>query len=76
MLLDKANQLLAENKLKKLNFTLKRFLMLNPESGEALFGLGRIALRLERYDAAVYLITARLRATLYARATACLSGCF
>src|SRR6056300_508985 len=56
MLLNKANQLLAENKLKEAEFHFKALLDANPESGEALFGLGRIALRLERYDAAVYLL--------------------
>ena len=56
MLLEKANQLLAENKLKEAEFHFKALLDANPENGEALFGLGRIALRLERYDAAVYLL--------------------
>lgn len=56
MLLEKANQLLAENKLKEAEFHFKTILDAEPENGEALFGLGRIALRLERYDAAVYLL--------------------
>ncbi|MEI8641022.1 tetratricopeptide repeat protein [Pseudoalteromonas sp. Hal099] len=55
MLIKKANQLLQENKLKA-EFHFKAILNSNPQSGEALFGLGRIALRLERYDAAVYLL--------------------
>ncbi|EGI74034.1 putative protein-tyrosine sulfotransferase [Pseudoalteromonas distincta] len=56
MLLEKANQLLQQNKLKEAEFHFKTLLNSNPENGEALFGLGRIALRLERYDAAVYLL--------------------
>ncbi len=56
MLLEKANQLLNENKLKEAEFHFKTILDSDPENGEALFGLGRIALRLERYDAAVYLL--------------------
>ncbi|MBB1326392.1 sulfotransferase [Pseudoalteromonas sp. SR45-1] len=56
MLLEKANQLLQQNKLKEAEFHFKAILNSNPENGEALFGLGRIALRLERYDAAVYLL--------------------
>ncbi len=56
MLLAKANQLLAENKLKEAEFHFKTLLESNPENGEALFGLGRIALRLGRYDAAVYVL--------------------
>lgn len=56
MLIKKANQLLQENKLKEAEFHFKAILNSNPQSGEALFGLGRIALRLERYDAAVYLL--------------------
>jgi len=56
MLLKKANQLLAENKLQEAEFHYKALLNTDPNNGEALFGLGRIALRLERYDAAVYLL--------------------
>jgi len=56
MLIKKANQLLQENKLKEAEFHFKAILNSNPQSGEALFGLGRIALRLERFDAAVYLL--------------------
>ncbi|WP_457934671.1 sulfotransferase [Pseudoalteromonas sp. SCSIO 43210] len=56
MLLKKANQLLQQNMLKEAEFHYKTLLKSNPENGEALFGLGRIALRLERYDAAVYLL--------------------
>ena len=56
MLLKKANQLLAENKLQEAEFHYKALLNTDPNNGEALFGLGRIALRLERYDAAVYIL--------------------
>jgi len=56
MLLKKANQLLADNKLKEAEFHYKTILESNPQNGEALFGLGRIALRMERFDAAVYLL--------------------
>ncbi|HEA16505.1 hypothetical protein LCGC14_1607440 [marine sediment metagenome] len=56
MLLKKANQLLAENKLQEAEFHYKTLLESDPQNGEALFGLGRIALRLERFDAAVYLL--------------------
>jgi tetratricopeptide (TPR) repeat protein len=56
MLIQKANQLLAQNKLKEAEFHYKTILNSQPENGEALFGLGRIALRLSRYDAAVYLL--------------------
>ena len=38
MLLNKANQLLAENKLKEAEFHFKALLDANPESGEDLFG--------------------------------------
>jgi len=56
MLLKKANQLLSENKLKEAEFHYKTLLEADPQNGEALFGLGRIALRMERFDAAVYLL--------------------
>lgn len=56
MLLKKANQLLADNRLKEAEFHFKTLLDTDPQNGEALFGLGRIALRLERFDAAVYLL--------------------
>ena len=56
MLLTKANQLLDQNKLKEAEFHYKTLLKSSPENGDALFGLGRIALRLERFDAAVYLL--------------------
>ena len=56
MLLDKANKLLAQNKLKEAEFHYKTILATEPENGEALFGLGKIALRLEKFDAAVYLL--------------------
>ena len=56
MLLTKANQLLDQNKLKEAEFHYKTLLKSSPDNGDALFGLGRIALRLERFDAAVYLL--------------------
>lgn len=56
MLIKKANQLLADDKLKEAEFHFKALLDANPQNGEALFGLGRIALRMERFDAAVYLL--------------------
>ena len=56
MLLKKANELLAQNKLKDAEFHYKTILKTDPQNGSALFGLGRIALRLERFDAAVYLL--------------------
>lgn len=56
MLLEKANQLLAQNRLKEAEFHFKTLLKTEPNNGDALFGLGRIALRLERFDAAVYLL--------------------
>lgn len=56
MLLKKANQLLADNRLKEAEFHFKTLLNTEPTNGDALFGLGRIALRLERFDAAVYLL--------------------
>ena len=56
MLLDKANKLLEQNKLKEAEFHYKTLLASEPENGEALFGLGKIALRLEKFDAAVYLL--------------------
>lgn len=56
MLLDKANKLLEQNKLKEAEFHYKTLLATEPENGEALFGLGKIALRLEKFDAAVYLL--------------------
>ena len=56
MLLEKANKLLEQNKLREAEFHYKTLLNSEPENGDALFGLGRIALRLERYDAAVYLL--------------------
>lgn len=56
MLLDKANKLLEQNKLKEAEFHYKTILATEPENGEALFGLGKIALRLEKFDAAVYLL--------------------
>jgi len=56
MLLDKANKLLEQNKLKEAEFHYKTLLATESENGEALFGLGKIALRLEKFDAAVYLL--------------------
>ncbi|WP_158684045.1 tetratricopeptide repeat-containing sulfotransferase family protein [Pseudoalteromonas sp. T1lg10] len=54
--LARANKLLSENKLKQAEFHFKSLLEANPNQGEALFGLGRIAMRLEKYPEAVYLL--------------------
>ncbi|WP_105254543.1 tetratricopeptide repeat-containing sulfotransferase family protein [Pseudoalteromonas sp. T1lg75] len=51
-----ANRLLGENKLKQAEFHFKSLLEANPNQGEAWFGLGRIAMRLEKYPQAVYLL--------------------
>jgi tetratricopeptide (TPR) repeat protein len=56
MLLKKANQLLEQGKLKEAEFHYKALLKSDPDNGEALFGLGKIALRLARFDAAVYVL--------------------
>ncbi|WP_462159819.1 tetratricopeptide repeat protein [Pseudoalteromonas sp. GB56] len=55
-LLEQANQLLSENRLKEADFHYRSVLEANPNQGEALFGLGRIAMRLEKYPEAVYLL--------------------
>ncbi|WP_022944469.1 tetratricopeptide repeat-containing sulfotransferase family protein [Pseudoalteromonas ruthenica] len=55
-ILERANQLLSENKLKEAEFHFKSALEADPNQGEALFGLGRIAIRLEKYPQAVYLL--------------------
>lgn len=56
MLLKKADQLLSQNKLREAEFHYKMLLKAEPDNGDALFGLGKIALRLEQFDAAVYLL--------------------
>lgn len=56
MLLKKADQLLSQNRLREAEFHYKALLQAQPNNGDALFGLGKIALRLARYDAAVYLL--------------------
>lgn len=56
MLLKKAEQLLSQNKLREAEFHYKTLLKAEPDNGDALFGLGKIALRLEHFDAAVYLL--------------------
>ncbi|CCQ10146.1 putative Protein-tyrosine sulfotransferase [Pseudoalteromonas luteoviolacea B = ATCC 29581] len=56
LLLERANELLAENKLKEAEFMFKAVLKEVPENGPALFGLGRIAMRLEQYDNAIYFL--------------------
>jgi tetratricopeptide (TPR) repeat protein len=56
LLLKKAHQLLAQNRHREAEFHYKAVLKADADNGEALFGLGRIALRLERNDAAVYLL--------------------
>ncbi|WMN62242.1 sulfotransferase (plasmid) [Pseudoalteromonas xiamenensis] len=56
LLLQRANELLAENKLKEAEFMFKAVLKEVPDNGPALFGLGRIAMRLEQYDHAIYFL--------------------
>ncbi|WP_440056762.1 tetratricopeptide repeat-containing sulfotransferase family protein (plasmid) [Pseudoalteromonas sp. T1lg65] len=54
LLLKRANELLAENRLREAEFMYKSVLKQNPKNGPALFGIGRICMRLEQYDNAVY----------------------
>jgi hypothetical protein len=54
LLLKRANQLMAENKLREAEFMFKAVLKENNNNGPALFGLGRICMRLEEYDSAIY----------------------
>ena len=54
LLLKRANELLAENKLREAEFMFKSVLKQSPKNGPALFGLGRICMRLEQYDNAIY----------------------
>ncbi|MFC3034767.1 tetratricopeptide repeat-containing sulfotransferase family protein [Pseudoalteromonas fenneropenaei] len=56
LLLQRANELLAENKLKEAEFMFKAVLKESPDNGSALFGLGRIAMRLKQYDHAIYFL--------------------
>lgn len=56
LLLQRANELLAENKLKEAEFMFKAVLKEVPDNGLALFGLGRIAMRLEQYEHAIYFL--------------------
>ncbi|MFP3349928.1 sulfotransferase [Pseudoalteromonas sp. SIMBA_153] len=56
MLLKKANELLSQNKLREAEFHYKTLLQTEPDNGDALFGLGKVALRLEQFDAAVYIL--------------------
>ena len=56
MLLKKANELLSQNKLREAEFHYKTLLQAEPDNGDALFGLGKVALRLEQFDAAVYIL--------------------
>lgn len=56
LLLQRANELLAENKLKEAEFMFKAVLKEVPDNGHALFGLGRIAMRLEHYEPAIYFL--------------------
>ncbi|MFY8275261.1 tetratricopeptide repeat-containing sulfotransferase family protein [Pseudoalteromonas sp. SSDWG2] len=55
-LLEQANQLLSENRLQEAEFHYKSVLETGSHQGEALFGLGRIAMRLEKYPEAVVLL--------------------
>ncbi|KZN44110.1 tetratricopeptide repeat-containing sulfotransferase family protein [Pseudoalteromonas luteoviolacea] len=54
LLLDRATELLLENRLREAEFMFKQVLKQNPQNGKALFGLGRICMRLEQYDNAIY----------------------
>ncbi|MDK1287791.1 tetratricopeptide repeat-containing sulfotransferase family protein [Pseudoalteromonas umbrosa] len=54
LLLDRATELLLENRLREAEFMFKQVLKQNPTNGKALFGLGRICMRLEQYDNAIY----------------------
>ncbi|GEK10902.1 sulfotransferase [Pseudoalteromonas sp. McH1-7] len=54
LLLQRANELLAENKLREAEFMYKSVLKQSPKNGAALFGVGRICMRLEQYDNAIY----------------------
>ncbi|MEJ6473268.1 tetratricopeptide repeat-containing sulfotransferase family protein [Pseudoalteromonas piscicida] len=54
LLLKRANELLAENKLREAEFMYKSVLKQSPNNGAALFGVGRICMRLEQYDNAIY----------------------
>ncbi|MBQ4810758.1 sulfotransferase [Pseudoalteromonas luteoviolacea] len=54
LLLDRATELLLENRLREAEFMFKQVLKQNPKNGKALFGLGRICMRLEQYDNAIY----------------------
>ena len=54
LLLKRANELLADDKLREAEFMFKAVLKENNKNGPALFGLGRICMRLEEYDSAIY----------------------
>ncbi|QTL38149.1 tetratricopeptide repeat-containing sulfotransferase family protein [Pseudoalteromonas viridis] len=54
LLLERASELLEENRLREAEFMFKQVLKQNPKNGKALFGLGRICMRLEQYDNAIY----------------------
>jgi tetratricopeptide (TPR) repeat protein len=54
LLLNRANELLEQGKLREAEFMYKTVLKENNKLGPALFGLGRICMRLEDYDSAIY----------------------
>lgn len=54
LLLKRANELLEQGKLREAEFMFKAVLKENNKIGPALFGLGRICMRLEDYDSAIY----------------------
>ena len=54
LLLKRANELLEQGKLREAEFMFKAVLKENNKIGPALYGLGRICIRLEDYDSAIY----------------------
>ncbi|WP_261626629.1 tetratricopeptide repeat-containing sulfotransferase family protein [Pseudoalteromonas holothuriae] len=54
LLIKRANELMEENKLREAEFMFKAILKENNNNGSALFGLGRICIRLEDFDSAIY----------------------
>ena len=54
LLLNRANELLEQGKLREAEFMFKTVLKENNKLGPALFGLGRICMRLEDFDSAIY----------------------
>ncbi|NOU50088.1 tetratricopeptide repeat protein [Pseudoalteromonas sp. JBTF-M23] len=54
LLIDRANELMDEHRLREAEFMFKAVLKENNRNGAALFGLGRLCIRLEDYDSAIY----------------------